>query len=164
MLIQDAGKILLADLDEFLDVLAKQAQTYKFTMMMGRTHGVHAEPTTFGLKLTVWYEEMKRSKTRLVSALEGLRFGLISGAVGNYAHLSPKIETLVCGKLGLEPAPISTQILQRDRHADFMATLAIIGGTLDKIATEIRALQKTEFNEVLEPFGKNPKGIVGNAS
>ena len=104
---------------------------------MGRTHGVHAEPTTLGLKLTIWYEEMKRNRDRLVRSLEGVNVGLISGAVGNYAHMPPELETLVCEELGLTPSPISTQILQRDRHAELMSTLAIISGTLDKMATEI---------------------------
>jgi adenylosuccinate lyase len=119
---------------------------------------VHAEPMTFGLKLALWHEEMKRNRLRLEEAVETMRVGKVSGAVGNYAHMSPKLEELVCEKLGLEPAPVSNQILQRDRHAQFVTTLAIIGGTLEKIATEIRALQKTEFNEVIEPFGKGQKG------
>ena len=125
---------------------------------MGRTHGVHAEPTTLGLKLTIWYEEMKRNKQRLKSALSNTNIGKISGAVGNYAHMPPKLETLVCDELGLTPSPVSTQVLQRDRHAEFMTVLAIISGTLEKMAVEIRGLQKTEFNEIIEPFSSKQKG------
>ncbi|MCP4051047.1 MAG: adenylosuccinate lyase [bacterium] len=158
LLIQDAGKLLIADIDQFMESLKVQAKKHKLTLMMGRTHGVHAEPLTLGLKLTVWYEEMKRNKARLINAVENSRVGKISGAVGNYAHISPKIEEIVCEKLNLIPSPASTQTLQRDRHAEFMTTLAIIAGTMEKISTEIRALQKTEFNEVLEPFSKKQKG------
>jgi len=158
LLIQDAGKVLLEDLDVFLAVLKKQAHAYKMTPMMGRTHGVHAEPTTLGLKLTVWYAEMTRNRERLVEALGHVNVGKISGAVGNYAHMSPSVETQVCAELGLDPAPISTQILQRDRHAHVITTVAIIGGSLEKMATEIRGLQKTECNEILEPFSSSQKG------
>jgi adenylosuccinate lyase len=158
LLVKDAGKILLEDIDQFMTALKEQAEKYKYTLTMGRTHGVHAEPTTFGLKIAVWYEEMKRNRDRLLRALENINIGLVSGAVGNYAHMPPKLESLVCEELGLAPSPVSTQILQRDRHAEFMTTVAIIGGTLEKVATEIRALQKTEFNEVLEPFSKKQKG------
>lgn len=158
LLIQDAGKVLLEDLDVFLTILKRQAHTYKMTPMMGRTHGVHAEPTTLGLKLTVWYAEMQRNRERLVEALGHVNVGKISGAVGNYAHMSPSVETQVCAELGLDPAPISTQILQRDRHAHVITTVAIIGGSLEKMATEIRGLQKTECNEILEPFSSSQKG------
>jgi adenylosuccinate lyase len=158
ILIQDAGKVLLEDLDVFLAVPKKQAHAYKMTPMMGRTHGVHAEPTTLGLKLTVWYAEMRRNRERLVEALGHVNVGKISGAVGNYAHMSPSVETQVCAELGLDPAPISTQILQRDRHAHVITTVAIIGGSLEKMATEIRGLQKTECNEILEPFSSSQKG------
>jgi len=158
LLVQDAGKILMDNINKFLSALKTQADTHKYTMMMGRTHGVHAEPLSFGLKVTIWYEEMKRNQKRLHRSLEHLRVGVISGAVGNYAHISPELEIMVCQELGLNPSPISTQILQRDRHAEFLSSVAIIGGTLEKIATEIRALQKTEFNEVLEPFSKTQKG------
>jgi adenylosuccinate lyase len=126
--------------------------------MMGRTHGVHAEPLTLGLKLAVWYAEMQRNQARLIASLDNLQVGKISGAVGNYAHISPEVEKIVCERLGLKAACASSQILQRDRHADFMTTLAIISGSLEKMATEIRALQKTEFNEIQEPFGKGQKG------
>jgi adenylosuccinate lyase len=141
-----------------MSAIKVQAHIHKQTPTMGRTHGVHAEPTTFGLKLTVWFEELNRNRNRLVEALAQVNIGKISGAVGNYAHMPPDVEEKVCAKLGLAVAPISTQILQRDRHAHFMTTLAIISGTLEKMATEIRALQKTEFNEVIEPFGKGQKG------
>jgi len=156
--IQDAGKILLEDIETLMAAIKKQAFTHKYTLCMGRTHGVHAEPTTFGLKLTVWYEELKRNKSRLEEALVHTNVGKISGAVGNYAHMPPSLEAKVCKKLGLNISNASTQILQRDRHAHFITTLAIIGGTLEKMATEIRALQKTEFNEALEPFSSKQKG------
>jgi len=158
LLLIDAGHVLRADLDMLMEAVKTQAHTHKYTVEMGRTHGVHAEPTTFGLKLTVWFEELKRNRRRLDEALGQVNVGKISGAVGNYAHMPPDVEAKVCEYLGLESAPVSTQILQRDRHAHFMTTLAIIGGTLEKMATEIRALQKTEFNEVVEPFGKGQKG------
>lgn len=158
LLIQESGKILLDDIDVFMTALKNKAIEHKFTLTMGRTHGVHAEPTTIGLKITIWYEEMKRNKQRLENALNHINVGKISGAVGNYAHMPPELESLVCEKLGLKPSPASTQILQRDRHAEFITTIAIIGGTLEKIATEIRGLQKTEFNEILEPFSKKQKG------
>ncbi len=158
LLIQDAGQILLHDINVLLSSLKEKANQYKYTLTMGRTHGVHAEPTTLGLKLTIWYEEMKRNKDRLTQALLTTNVGKISGAVGNYAHMPPKLESLVCKELGLSIAPVSTQVLQRDRHAEFMSTLAIIAGTLEKMAVEIRSLQKTEMNEVLEPFSKKQKG------
>ena len=126
--------------------------------MMGRTHGVHAEITTFGLKLAVWYDEMRRHRQRLERAVEAVTYGKISGAVGTFAHLDPDIEEQVCRRLGLKPAPISTQTLQRDRHAEFLCTLAIIGCSLDKFATEIRHLQRTEVREAEEPFAKGQKG------
>ncbi len=158
LLIQDAGNLLLADIDTLMAALKEKAKKHKYTLTMGRTHGVHAEPTTVGLKLTIWFEEMKRNKQRLTQALTATNVGKISGAVGNYAHMPPKLEALVCSELGLQIAPVSTQVLQRDRHAEFMATLAIIAGSLEKMAVEIRGLQKTEFNEILEPFSKNQKG------
>ncbi|MEK9727849.1 MAG: adenylosuccinate lyase [Candidatus Margulisiibacteriota bacterium] len=158
LLIQDAGQILLNDIDLLLSELKDKANQYKYTLTMGRTHGVHAEPTTLGLKLTIWYEEMKRNKQRLIDALDTTNVGKISGAVGNYAHMPPELESLVCQELKLNVAPVSTQVLQRDRHATFISTLAIIAGTLEKMAVEIRGLQKTEFNEILEPFSKNQKG------
>ena len=158
LLIREAGQHLVDNIDKLNHAIQSQAFLHKHTLIMGRTHGVHAEPTTFGLKLTIWYEEMVRNKSRLQDALDGINVGKISGAVGNYAHMPPELESYVCSELNLEPAKASTQILQRDRHAHFMTTLAIIAGTLEKMATEIRALQKTEFNEVLEPFSKKQKG------
>lgn len=158
LLIRDAGGVLVEDIDLLLETLKEQAYRYKNTPLMGRTHGVHAEPTTLGLKLTVWYAEMQRNRMRLIQALAQVDVGKISGAVGNYAHLPPSVEESVCAELNLMPAPISTQILQRDRHAHFITTLALIGGTLEKIATEIRGLQKTECNEILEPFSSAQKG------
>lgn len=158
MLLVEAGNLLLTDIDNLMAALKNQALAHKHTMMMGRTHGVHAEPMPFGLKLTIWYEEMKRNRKRLTDAVHVISVGKISGAVGNYAHMSPELERIICEKLGLAASPASSQILQRDRHADFVTTLAIIAGTMEKMATEIRALQKTEFNEVMEPFSSKQKG------
>lgn len=157
-LLRQANEILERDLVDFIDILRHQAIAYKHTVMMGRTHGVHAEPTTFGLKLALWHEEMKRNLERFRFAADGVQYGKISGAVGTYANIDPFVEQYVCGKLGTKPAPISTQTLQRDRHAEYMATLALIATSLDKFATEIRALQKSEFREVEEPFAKGQKG------
>ncbi len=157
-LLLQANRILLKDIDRFLEVLKKKALRYKDTVMMGRTHGVHAEPTTFGLKMALWYAEMKRNRERFVRAMEEVRVGKISGAVGTYANVDPFVEEYVCRKLGLEPAPISTQTLQRDRHAAYMATLALIATSLDKFATEIRGLQKSETREVEEAFKAGQKG------
>ena len=126
--------------------------------MMGRTHGVHAEVTTFGLKLAVWYDEMRRNRERMLRAAETVSFGKISGAVGTFAHLDPDVEARVCGRLGLKAAPASTQTLQRDRHAEYLSTIAIIGSSLDKYATELRHLQRTEVREVEEPFASGQKG------
>lgn len=157
-LLLQANRILEKDLLNFIAILKEKAIAYKDTVMMGRTHGVHAEPTTFGLKLALWHEEMKRNLERFRFAADGVQYGKISGAVGTYANIEPFIEEYVCGKLGTKPAPISTQTLQRDRHAEYMATLALIATSLDKFATEIRALQKSEFREVEEPFAKGQKG------
>ena len=157
-LLKQANAILENDLLDFIDILREQAIRHKHTVMMGRTHGVHAEPTTFGLKMALWHEEMKRNLERFRRAARDVEFGKISGAVGTYANIEPFVEQYVCGKLGISPAPISTQTLQRDRHAAYMATLALIATSLDKFATEIRALQKSEFREVEEPFAKGQKG------
>lgn len=157
-LLLQANEILEKDLEELIAILAEQARTYKDVVMMGRTHGVHAEPTTFGLKLALWLEEMKRNLARFRSAKKEVAVGKISGAVGTYANIDPFVEAYVCEKLGLEAAPISTQTLQRDRHAEYMATLALIATSLDKFSTEIRALQKSEMREVEEPFAKGQKG------
>ncbi len=149
---------ILAAIDEFRAVVALRAQEHKRTLMMGRTHGVHAEVTTFGLKLAVWYDEMRRNRERMKRAAEVVRVGKISGAVGTFAHLDPDVEEMVCRRLGLAAAPASTQTLQRDRHAEYISTLALIGSSLDKFVTEIRHLQRTEVREVEEPFAAGQKG------
>jgi len=156
--LQQANKILLNNIEDFLQVLKEKAIEHKYTVMMGRTHGVHAEPTTFGLKIALWYEEMRRNLERFNKANDGIAFGKLSGAVGTFANIPPFIEEFVCDKLGLKPAPISTQTLQRDRHAEYMATLALIGTSLEKFAVEIRGLQKSEIREVEEAFSKGQKG------
>lgn len=153
-----SGELLLKGLEELRDVLARRAKEFKTTVMIGRSHGVHAEPTTFGLKLALWFDETRRNIVRLRNAIATISVGQISGAVGTFAHLSPKVEEYVCEKLGLTPAPVSTQVLQRDRHAEFMATLALVGSSLEKFATEIRHLQKTEVLEAEEFFSKGQKG------
>jgi adenylosuccinate lyase len=155
---KQAGEMILAGLQGLQNVLARRAKEFKTTIMVGRTHGVHAEPTTFGLKLALWFDETRRNIDRMKGALERISVGQISGAVGTFEHLSPKVEEYVCAKLGLKPAPVSTQILQRDRHAEFLSTLAIIGSSLEKFATEIRHLQKTEVMEAEEYFSKGQKG------
>ncbi|MDQ6422545.1 adenylosuccinate lyase [Paenibacillus sp. LHD-117] len=157
-LLRQANEILLKDIERFIGILREKAVQYKDTPMMGRTHGVHAEPTTFGLKMALWYEEMKRNLERFKHASNGVQFGKMSGAVGTYANIDPFVEEFVCNKLGITAAPISTQTLQRDRHAEYMGTIALIATSLDKFATEIRALQKSEFREVEEPFAKGQKG------
>lgn len=157
-LLKQANDILAKDLDRFVDILAEKAKEHKYTVMMGRTHGVHAEPTTFGLKLALWHEEMKRNVERFKQAADTVRFGKISGAVGTYANIDPFVEKYVCEKLGLEAAPISTQTLQRDRHAHYMSTLALIATSIEKFATEVRGLQKSETREVEEFFAKGQKG------
>ncbi|SFS75256.1 adenylosuccinate lyase [Marininema halotolerans] len=157
-LIKQANDILLQDVDRFLDVLKAKALEHKDTVMMGRTHGVHAEPTTFGLKMGLWYTEMKRNRDRLVQAMETVAVGKLSGAVGTYANIDPFVEEYVCRNLGLLPAPISTQTLQRDRHAEYLSTLALIATSLEKFAVEIRGLQKSETREVEEAFAKGQKG------
>jgi adenylosuccinate lyase len=149
----EASDILLLDIKELTEVLAQRAIEHKYTLIIGRTHGVHAEPTTFGLKLALWVEEMRRNLHRLAEAKKIISVGKISGAVGTYATVPPEVEQKACRKLGLEAAPISNQVLQRDRHAQFMTVLAITAGSLEKFATEIRNLQKTEVREVEEPFG-----------
>ncbi|MED3575356.1 adenylosuccinate lyase [Cytobacillus praedii] len=156
--IKQANNILLKDLERFVEILKNKAKEHKYTVMMGRTHGVHAEPTTFGLKLALWYEEMKRNLQRFKEAAAGVEFGKISGAVGTYANIDPFVERYVCEKLGLQPAPVSTQTLQRDRHAHYMSTIALIATSIEKFATEIRGLQKSETREVEEFFAKGQKG------
>ena len=153
-----AADLLLADLAAVEEVLADLARRHKDTVMMGRTHGVHAEPTTFGLKLAMWLEEVRRGRTRLQRAREVVRYGKLSGAVGTFANVPPSIEEFVCARLGLSPEPVSTQIIQRDRHAEYLAALALVGSSLDKFATEIRHLQRTEVREAEEPFSEGQKG------
>lgn len=155
---KQSAELLLKQLRRLEEVLARRAREFKTTVMVGRTHGIHAEPTTFGLKLALWYDETRRNIGRLTRALETVSVGQISGAVGTYEHLDPFVEQYVCGKLGLKPAPVSTQILQRDRHAEFMTTLAVVGSSLEKFATEIRHLQRTEVLEAEEYFSKGQKG------
>jgi len=154
----EATELLSQDMKELISVLAEKAMKHKYTAMMGRTHGVHAEPISFGLKLALWTQEMKRNMLRLAEAKKVIAVGKISGAVGTYATLSPELEEKACAKLGLTPAPVSSQILQRDRHAQFVTTLAIISSSLEKFATEIRGLQRTETHEVEEPFGAGQTG------
>ena len=153
-----AGELLLKKLYQMKDVLKKKAIEHKSTVCVGRSHGIHAEPTTMGLKFALWYEEIKRDIIRLNGAVEEISVGQISGAVGTFEHLTPKVEEFVCEKMGLKPASVSTQVVQRDIHAQFMSTLAIIGATLEKIAVEIRHLQRTEVLEVEEFFSKGQKG------
>lgn len=157
-ILKQANKILRDDLNRFIDVLKTKAIEHQHTVMMGRTHGVHAEPTTFGLKLALWYEEMLRNLKRFEQAAETIEYGKLSGAVGTYANIDPFVEQYVCEKLGLTPAPISTQVLQRDRHAEYISALALIATSIEKFATEIRSLQKTETREVEERFLKGQTG------
>jgi adenylosuccinate lyase len=154
----EAGDILIQDVKDLIAVLAERAIEHKYSVMIGRTHGIHAEPTTFGLKLAIWVEEMRRNLNRLTEAKKAITFGKISGAVGTYATVPPDVEQRACRKLGLSPAPVSNQVLQRDRHAQYVTTLAIVASSLEKFATEIRALQKTEVREVEEPFGSGQTG------
>ncbi|WP_069132456.1 adenylosuccinate lyase [Rhodohalobacter halophilus] len=156
--LKQANELLREDLKRFTAALADKAREHKLTVMMGRTHGVHAEPTTFGLKCALWYAEMQRNMERFEHAAKDVEFGKISGAVGTFAHIPPEVEKYTCEILGISPAPVSTQTLQRDRHAYYMATLAVIGGTLEKIAVEIRHLQRTELREAEEFFRKGQKG------
>jgi adenylosuccinate lyase len=156
--LKEAANILSQDISDLISTLENKAIEHKYTIMMGRTHGVHAEPTTFGLKIALWVEEMKRNAQRLQDAMRIVSVGKISGAVGTYATVSPEVEKIACQKLGLIPAPISSQIIQRDRHAQFIATLAITASSLEKFATEIRNLQRTEILEVEEPFEAGQTG------
>ncbi|MFC2122563.1 adenylosuccinate lyase [Bacteroidota bacterium] len=158
MQLVEAANLLDEDIKELIAVVAEKAIQYKYTPMIGRTHGVHAEPISFGLKLAVWVEEMKRNAHRLAEARKAIAVGKISGAVGTYATLSPEVEEKACARLMLHPAPVSNQVLQRDRHAQFVTTLALIASSLEKFATEIRSLQKTETREVEEPFGAKQTG------
>ena len=155
---RDACDLILADLDGLATEVRRRADEHRRTPMMGRTHGVHAEPMTFGLKLALWYAELQRDRGRVERARAGVLVGKISGAVGTFAHLPPSIEARICEQLGLEPAPVSSQVIQRDRHAELMSALAITAASLEKFALEIRGLQKTEIGEVEEPFAKGQKG------
>lgn len=157
-ILKQANDILRNGLNRFVRILEEKAKEHKHTVMMGRTHGVHAEPTTFGLKMALWYEEMKRNVERFELAASNVEFGKMSGAVGTYANIDPFVEQYVCEKLGTSPAPVSTQTLQRDRHAAYLSTLALIATSIEKFATEIRGLQKTETREVEERFAKGQKG------
>ena len=158
MAMKEAGGLLLDEIDRMREILRRRALEFKDTPCIGRSHGIHAEPTTFGLKLLLWYEEMGRNRARLERAVETVSVGQISGAVGTLAHVDPRVEEYVCEKLGLSVAKVSTQVLQRDRHAEFMTTLAVIASTLDKMGTELRNLQRTDILEVEEAFGKGQKG------
>ena len=156
--LKESAEILLEDIDRLLTVLKRRAYENKNTLMIGRSHGIHAEPITFGLKMTLWYQEMQRNRQRLIRAKESVSFGKISGAVGTFSFIDPFVEEYVCGKLGLKPAPVSSQIVQRDRHAEFFTTLAIIASSMDKFAQEIRLLQRTEVREAEEYFSPGQKG------
>jgi adenylosuccinate lyase len=158
LLLREALTLIIADVKDFMAILRERAMEHKKTVMVGRSHGIHAEPITLGLKLAVWYSEMNRNLKRLEDALDVISFGKLSGAVGTFANIPPAVEARACKKLGLKAAPISTQIIQRDRHAQVFATLAIVGGTLEKIAVEIRHLQRTEVREAEESFSKGQKG------
>jgi adenylosuccinate lyase len=155
---REACDLILTNLDKLATVVAERAQEHRRTPMIGRTHGVHAEPMTFGLKLALWFAEIQRAIVRVSRAREAVSVGKLSGAVGTFAHLPPSIEADVCQRLGLTPAPVASQVIQRDRHAELLAALAIAAATLEKFALEVRGLQKTEIGEVEEPFGKGQKG------
>lgn len=158
LMMREAMDIIIDKAGAFSLLLFQQAEKYKNTIMIGRTHGIHAEPITFGLKLLIWHNEMERNLVRLRAARENINVGMISGAVGTYANIDPKVEQMVCKQLGLKPEAVSNQIIQRDRHAEYMTALALTAASLEKFATEIRALQKTEVREVEEPFGRGQKG------
>ena len=156
--VKEASALIRKGIADFLAVLKRRALEFKHTPTIGRTHGIHAEPTTFGLKLLNWYAEMQRNLARFDAAAEDMRVGKLSGAVGTFGHLKPEHEERICARLGLKPAPVATQVLQRDRHAAYISTLAILGGTLDKIAVEVRHLQRTEVREAQEYFSEKQKG------
>ncbi len=158
LLMRDASDLIMKDIRELMDVLKKQAQKYKDTPVMGRSHGVHAEPMTFGLKFALWFEDMTRNLGRMKRAKEVISVGKLSGAVGTFSNIPPIIEEKVCKKLGLRPEPVATQVVQRDRHAEYLTTLALIAASVEKIATEIRHLQRSEVLEAEEPFMAGQKG------
>lgn len=155
---KEAMELIIDDVNQIMDTLKDKAEEHKYTAMIGRSHGIHAEPITFGLKLAVWYAEMGRNLKRLKEALDTISYGKLSGAVGTFANISPAVEAYVCEKLGLKPAEVSTQVIQRDRHAQYFSSLAIMAGTLEKMAVEIRHLQRTEVLEAEEAFKKGQKG------
>ena len=155
---REACDLIVKDIAGLMEAVRLRAEEHRRTPMIGRTHGVHAEPMTLGLKLALWYAELQRGLDRMLSARNAVAVGKISGAVGTFAHLDPQIEERVCARLGLQPAPVSSQVIQRDRHAQLLTTLAIVGASLEKFALEIRGLQKTEIGEVEEPFAKGQKG------
>ncbi len=157
LLLREAAQLILEDFDQLLEAVKEKAYQYKDTVMMGRTHGVHAEPITFGLKMAIWYEELKRHRERIERAKENISFGKVSGAVGTFAHVPPEVEEYVCRRLGLRPEPVSSQIIQRDRHGEFFCSLALLASSIEKFALEIRHLQRTEVLEAEEPFGEGQK-------
>jgi adenylosuccinate lyase len=156
--LRDSGKILIREIGNLIEAIKENALKYKNLPCMGRSHGVHAEPTTFGVKMLLFYESFKRSKERLERAVENISYGKLSGAVGTFSNIGPDVEAKLCEKVGLKPDPVSTQVIQRDKHAEFMSALAITAATLDQLATEIRHLQRTEVREIEEPFQKGQKG------
>jgi len=158
LMVRSASELILSGINDLAAVLKKRAFEFKDTVQIGRTHGMHAEPITFGLKLALWYDEVQRNLTRFSAAAEGMRVGKISGVVGTFGHIGPKAEERICQRLGLRPAPIASQVISRDRHASYIATLALVAATLEKIALEIRHLQRSEVREVEEPFAEGQKG------
>ncbi|WP_136525703.1 adenylosuccinate lyase [Geomonas ferrireducens] len=158
MLLKEAGELIISDIKRLMAVIKTRAFEHKMTPQMGRSHGIHAEPVTFGLKMALWYDEMARNLKRMEAALETISYGKISGAVGTFANIDPQVEEYVCKKAGLKPAPCSTQVLQRDRHAEYFTTLAIVASSIEKFAVEIRHLQRTEVLEAEEFFSKGQKG------
>ncbi|MBM3811452.1 MAG: adenylosuccinate lyase [Acidimicrobiia bacterium] len=158
LLVKAASERILKGVDRLLEILARRAQEFRKTPQIGRSHGIHAEPITFGLKLALFYDELKRNRARLASAAQEMRVGKLSGAVGTFGHISPEAEERICARLGLQPAPIASQVISRDRHAHYIAALALIAATMEKIALEVRHLQRTEVREAEEPFGAGQKG------
>ena len=158
LMLKQSAEIIIEDIDNLINVLKERALEHKYTLMVGRTHGVHAEPITFGFKMALWFSEMQRNLERMKRAQEEISYGKISGAVGTFAHIDPQIEKYVCEKLGIKPAKISNQIIQRDRHAYYLSTLAVVASSLEKFATEIRGLQRTEIYEIEEKFSTGQKG------
>lgn len=156
--LREAGQLILREIEKVMEILERRAWEFSETVCIGRSHGIHAEPVTFGWKLAIWWDELRRGQQRLMAAIEDISYGKISGAVGTFAHVHPDVEAYVCSRLGLYPAPASSQIVQRDRHAFYFTTLALLGASIEKIATEIRHLQRTEVREVEEPFTEGQKG------